>query len=274
MNRYTWRTGLLEAVMIIVALLFVFPLWLLVSVGFRSSTDVTANPLAPPGSLYLDNFANAWNQGNLGPAFLNSILITAVAVGLLVVLGATGSYYFARARGRAGRRWFAVVAAGMMVPFQIGVLPLYRLITELGLSGNPVSVIIFNAGIQLPLTVVVYSGFIRQIPIEYEEAARVDGASPFQTFRRVIAPLLLPVTGTVIILDGVAIWNEFFTPLLYLGGTPNVTVPVQIYGFVGEYSSDWGQIFAGLLMASLPVLIVFFAFQRYMLRSFGSGLKG
>ena len=274
MNRYTWRTGLLEAVMIIVALLFVFPLWLLISVGFRSSTDVTANPLAPPGSLYLDNFANAWNQGDLGPAFLNSILITVVAVGLLVVLGATGSYYFARAGGRAGRRWFAVVAAGMMVPFQIGVLPLYRLISELGLSGNPVSVIIFNAGIQLPLTVVVYSGFIRQIPIEYEEAARVDGASPFQTFRRVIAPLLLPVTGTVIILDGVAIWNEFFTPLLYLGGTPNVTVPVQIYGFVGEYSSDWGQIFAGLLMASLPVLIVFFAFQRYMIRSFGSGLKG
>ena len=76
------------------------------------------------------------------------------------------------------------------------------------------------------------------------------------------------------VLDGVSIWNEFFTPLLYLGGTPNVTVPVQVYGFVGEYSTDWGQVFAGLLMASLPILLLFFVFQRYMIRSFGSGLKG
>lgn len=274
MNKYTWRTGVLEAVMIVVAAIFVFPLWLLISVGFRSSADVTQNPIALPTSLYLDNFKNAWESGGLGPAFLNSIYITAVAVAALVILGACGSYYFARTRGRAGRRWYAVVAAGMMVPFQIGVLPLYRVFTELGLAGNPLSLIIFNAGIQLPLTVILYTGFIRQIPIEYEEAARVDGASSFQIFWRVVIPLLLPVTGTVIVLDGVSIWNEFFTPLLYLGGTPNVTVPVQVYGFVGEYSTDWGQVFAGLLMASLPILLLFFVFQRYMIRSFGSGLKG
>jgi raffinose/stachyose/melibiose transport system permease protein len=274
MHRYTWRTGLLELVMIGVAALFVLPLWLLVSVGFRTSADVASHPLGAPTSLYLDNFKNAWRQGNLGPAFLNSVLIAVVAVAILVVLGATAGYYFARSRGRAGRRWYAVVAAGMMVPFQIGVLPLYKLFADIGLSGNPLSVIIFNSGIQLPLTVVLYSGFIRQIPVEYEEAARVDGASSQQIFRRVIVPLLRPVTGTVIILDGVAIWNEFFTPLLYLGGTNHVTLPVQVYGFVGEYSSDWGQIFAGLLIASLPVLLLFFVFQRYMIRSFGNGLKG
>ncbi|HEU0165835.1 MAG TPA: carbohydrate ABC transporter permease [Thermomicrobiales bacterium] len=274
MNRYTWRTGILEAAMLVITALFVFPLWLLISVGFRSSSDVATDPVGVPHSLYLDNFINAWQVGGLGSAFVNSIYITVVAVAVLVILGASASYYFARSVGRAGRRWYGIVAAGMMVPFQIGVLPLYRVFSELGLAGNPLSLIIFNAGIQLPLTVILYSGFMRQIPVEYEEAARVDGANTFQIFWRIIAPLLLPVTGTVIILDGIAIWNEFFTPLLYLGGTSNVTVPVQIYSFVGEYSSDWGQIFAGLLMASVPVLIVFFVFQRYMIRSFGSGLKG
>ncbi|HKU11677.1 carbohydrate ABC transporter permease [Sinomonas sp.] len=274
MKKYTWRTGVLEAVMILVTAAFVFPLWLLVSVGFRPSEEVSLNPIAPPSSLYLDNFSTAWEEGGLGPAFINSIYITAISVAILVVVGACASYYFSRSRGKAGLRWFAIVAAGMMVPFQIGVLPLYRVITDLGLAGNPVSLIIFNAGIHLPLTVILYTGFMRQLPAEYEEAARVDGASSFQTFWRIVVPLLLPVTGTVIVLDGVSIWNEFFTPLLYLGGTPNVTVPVQIYSFVGEFNTHWGQVFAGLLMASLPILLLFFAFQRYMIRSFGSGLKG
>jgi raffinose/stachyose/melibiose transport system permease protein len=102
----------------------------------------------------------------------------------------------------------------------------------------------------------------------------VDGASSFQIFWRVLIPLLLPVTGTVVILDGIGVWNEFFTPLLYLGGTDLVTIPVRIYGFVGEYGADWGKVFAGLVMASLPVLLLFFVFQRYMIKSFGSGLKG
>ncbi|GAB3611688.1 carbohydrate ABC transporter permease [Humibacter ginsengisoli] len=274
MKRYTWRTFIVEIVMVAAALIFVFPLWMLISVGFRSAPEVVANPLGAPTSLYLDNFVQAWQTGGLGPAFINSILITATTVTILVIVGASASYYFARALGKASNRWYLFVIAGMMVPFQIGVLPLYRLFTQVGLAGNPLSVILLNAGVQLPITVILYTGFMRQLPAEYEEAARVDGASSFQVFLRVVAPLLLPVTGTVIILDGIAIWNEFFTPLLYLGGTPNVTVPVQIYGFVGEYTADWGKIFAGLLMASLPVLIVFFIFQRYMIRSFGSGLKG
>lgn len=274
MYRYTWRTGVLEALMILTTAVLVFPLLMLISVGFRSSADVSQNPVGIPTSLYLDNFKLAWEQGGLGGAFINSIYITVVAVAILVVVGASASYYFGRSGGKAGGRWYAIVAAGMMVPFQIGVLPLYRVFSDMGLAGNPLSVIIFNAGIHLPLTVILYTGFMKQIPIEYEEAARVDGASSFQIFLRVVVPLLLPVTGTVIVLDGVSIWNEFFTPLLYLGGTPNVTLPVQIYSFVGDYSTDWGQVFAGLLMASLPVLVLFFVFQRYMIRSFGSGLKG
>lgn len=274
MRRYTWRTLILEFVMIAVTAVAVFPLWMLLSIGFRSSEDVSANPMGVPHTLYLDNFIHVWSDASLAPAFVSSIYITTISVAILVLAGGTASYYFARSSHGAAAKLLAIVTAGMMVPFQIGVLPLYRVFTAFGLSGSPLSVIIFNAGIHLPITVVLYSGFMRQLPIEYEEAAVVDGATSLQVFGRIVLPMLLPVTGTVIILDGLAIWNEFFTPLLYLGGTPNVTVPVQVYSLVGEYNSNWGQIFAGLLMASVPVLVLFFMFQRYMIRSFGSGLKG
>lgn len=274
MNRYTGRTLVLEIAMILLTAVFAFPLWMLISVGFRSAPDVAKNPLGVPTSLYFDNFVGAWTGGRLGPAFLVSITITVVSVAALVIIGATGSYYFARSSRGAGMRWYLIVAAGLMVPFQIGLLPLYRIMSGAGLTGNPVSVILISIGIHLPLTVVLYTGFMRQLPPEYEEAARVDGASALQAFSHVIVPLLLPVTGTVIILNGISIWNEFFTPLLYLGGTQTVTVPVRIFSFVGEYGADWGKIFAGLLMASIPVLLLFFVFQRYMIRSFGSGLKG
>lgn len=274
MTRYSWRTLSLEVVMILVAALFVFPLWILISVGFRSSSEVAINPMGIPTKLYLDNFVELWQSSNLGRAFANSAYITVVSVLITVVVGSSASYYFARSRYRAAARLLAIVTAGMMVPFQIGLLPLYRIFTTIGLAGSVWSVIIFSAGIHLPLTVVLYSGFIRQLPIEYEESARVDGASSWQAFVRIVLPMMLPVTGTVIILNGVAVWNEFFTPLLYLGGTEKVPVPVRVYGLVGEYSSQWGQIFAGLLMSSVPVLILFFVFQRYMIRSFGSGLKG
>lgn len=274
MNRYTWRTFVLEIVMILVTAVFAFPLWMLISVGFRTAPEVAKNPMGVPTSLNFDNFVGAWTEGELGSAFLTSTVITVISVALLVVFGAAGSYYFARSRGAAGMRWYAIIAAGMMVPFQIGLLPLYRIMANVGLTGSPIAVILISVGLHLPLTVILYTGFIKQIPAEYEEAARVDGASSFQIFWRVLIPLLLPATGTVMILDGIGVWNEFFIPLLYLSGTDTVTIPVRVYGFVGEYGADWGKVFAGLLMASLPVLLLFFAFQRYMIKSFGSGLKG
>lgn len=274
MNRYSWRTLLVEIVMIAATAVYVFPLWIMISVGFRRSSDIATDPMAPPKDLYVDNFVEVWQQSGLGRAFWNSGYITFFSVLITVVVGSAAGYYFARSKHRAAAMLLGIVTAGMMVPFQIGLLPLYRIFTALGLAGNPWSVIIFSAGIHLPLTVVLYSGFMRQLPIEYEESARVDGATGLQLFGRIVLPMLLPVTGTVIILNGVSVWNEFFTPLLYLGGTDNVPVPVRVYGLVGEYTADWGQIFAGLLMASIPVLILFFVFQRYMIRSFGSGLKG
>lgn len=272
MTRYSWRTGLLEVFMIAVTALFAVPLWLLISTAFRTAPQTAASPWGLPD--YLGNFSTAWGQAGLGRAFVNSIVIAAVSIAVLVVLGAAAGYYFARSARRWSHGLFLLVIVGIMIPGQIGVMPLYRTFAELQMAGSTVSVILFSIGTLLPFTVLLYTAFLRQLPPDYEEAARIDGATSWQAFRRVVVPLLLPITGTVVILDGVTVWNDFFTPLIYLNGTPNATLPVQIFSFVGDQTSNWGAIFAGLLMASLPMLILYFVFQRYIIRGFASGLRG
>jgi raffinose/stachyose/melibiose transport system permease protein len=273
-TRYTWRTGLLELVMIAVTAVFAVPLWLLISTAFRTAPQIAQSPWGPPDFGDLSNFRTAWDQAGLGRAFVNSIAITVVSVVVLVVLGAAASYFFARSLRSWANRLFLLVVVGIMIPGQIGVLPLYRTFAQLNMAGSTASVILFSVGTLLPFTVLLYTSFMRQLPTDYEEAARIDGASSWQAFRKVVVPLLLPVTGTVVILDGVAIWNDFFTPLIYLNGTPNATLPVQIFTFVGDQTANWGAIFAGLLLASLPMLILYFVFQRYVIRGFSGGLRG
>jgi raffinose/stachyose/melibiose transport system permease protein len=273
-SRYSWRTGLLEIVMIAVTAAFAVPLWLLISTSFRTAPQIAQSAWGFPDFAYLGNFQTAWDQAGLGHAFVNSIVITVVSIAALVVLGASASYFFARNLRRWSNRLFLLIIVGIMIPGQIGVMPLYRTFAQLNLAGSTASVIVFSVGTLLPFTVLLYTSFMRQLPPDYEEAARIDGASSWQAFRRVVVPLLLPVTGTVVILDGVAIWNDFFTPLIYLNGTPNATLPVQIFSFVGDQTANWGAVFAGLLMASLPMLVLYFIFQRYVIRGFSGGLRG
>jgi raffinose/stachyose/melibiose transport system permease protein len=163
---------------------------------------------------------------------------------------------------------------GIVLPFQLALVPLYRFMKDAGLLGSYTSMVLFYTGLQIPFTIFLYAGFLRALPREYGEAALVDGANHWQSFTRVTFPLLRPVTGTVIILNAVFIWNDFLTPLIYLGGTPNETLPVVVYQFVGQYVSNWGYIFAAVVMASLPILVVFLLLQRYVIRGFTSGLKG
>jgi raffinose/stachyose/melibiose transport system permease protein len=134
--------------------------------------------------------------------------------------------------------------------------------------------VILWTGLLMPLTVFLYTGFIRTLPREYEEAAQVDGARFFRTYVRVIFPLLAPVTGTVAILDGLFIWNDFFVPLIFLSGSRNETVTVAIYSFVGEYSTDWNKIFAAVALSIAPVLAFYVFAQRQLLKGFSGGIRG
>ncbi|GGP08308.1 carbohydrate ABC transporter permease [Nonomuraea glycinis] len=268
------RTFLLEIVMIAVAVAFLFPVYTLVALSLKDPAQISQTPLALPAPPTLDNFANAWTAAALGPSLMNSTVITVASLIALIALGSFAAYYLARVKSRLGYGLYILFLLGIVLPFQLGMIPLYELVTGLGLLGTHAGMIIFYTGIQLPFTVFLYTGFIRALPADYASAAQIDGASQLTAFTRVVFPLLRPITGTVLILNAVFIWNDFFTPLLYLGGSGFETVPVSVFAFVGQYVSDHGLVFAGLVLGALPIVAVFLVLQRYVIKGFASGLKG
>lgn len=273
-RRYTWRTFALEIVLIVFAALFLFPIYVLVVQALKTPVELAASPLGLPPRLYFGNFVEAWTSARLGPALLNSTVVTGSSVLALVVLGSLGAYVLARRSSRLSDGFFQLFLLGIIVPFQLALIPLYQLMKSWQLLGTYTAMILFHTGGLLPLAIFLFAGFLRSTTRTYEEAALIDGASHLQTFVFIVFPLLRPVTGTVVILSTILVWNDFFTPLLYLSGSGRQTVPVAIYSFVGQYVSQWHLIFAGLIIGTAPVLTAFFVLQRTVIRGFASGLKG
>ena len=274
LKRYRPRTFGLELLMICVGLLFAYPVYVLVNLSFKTPREIAEASLGPPSHLETTNYTQAWRGAHLGAAMINSTIITVASLVCLIIIGATAAYYLARTQSRLSYGMYLLFLLGIVLPFQLALVPLYRVMKDSGLLGSYTSMVLFYTGLQIPFTIFLYTGFLRALPREYGEAALVDGATQWQSFTRITFPLLRPVTGTVVILNAVFIWNDFLTPLVYLGGTPNETLPVVVYQFVGQYVSNWGYVFAAVVVASLPILILFLLLQRYVIRGFASGLKG
>jgi raffinose/stachyose/melibiose transport system permease protein len=272
--RYGLRTFALELLMIGVAIAFLFPVYALVTLSLKDPQQIAASPLAPPTAPTFANFGSAWESASFGTALLNSTIITVVSVLILIAIGSFAAYFVARWQTRLGYGLYVLFLLGIVLPFQLGMIPLFTLVDDAGLLGTYQGMVVFYTGVQLPFTIFLYTGFIRALPTDYADAALIDGASHVRAFTQVVFPLLRPITGTVLILNAVFIWNDFFTPLLYLGGSEKETIPVRIFSFVGQYVSDYGLVFAGLVLAALPILAIFLVLQKYVIKGFSSGLKG
>ncbi|MBV9538445.1 MAG: carbohydrate ABC transporter permease, partial [Acidisphaera sp.] len=246
-----------------------------VNLALRGSTASDA-ALSPTRQPTLANFVEAWRTGALGPAMFTTASVVTVSVAALVVIAALASYPLARATTRFSRSVYMLFMLGLLLPYQLVFIPLYQNFSHLGLLGPraPVALVIFYVGHALPFSILLFTSFLRAIPIDYENAASLDGCSRLQAFRHVLFPLLGPVTGTVVILNTIFVWNDFMTPLLYLSGSGNLTLPVAIYSFVGEYSADWPKIFAGLLIGVAPVMCAYVVLQRRIMQGFSGGLTG
>jgi raffinose/stachyose/melibiose transport system permease protein len=273
MRRYTVKTLGLEVVMYLAAIVFIFPVYILLNLSFRAGND-QASPVVPLTSPTIENYVNAWNEAGLAQALLNSGIITVVSVFLTVVISSLAAYPLARVTSRLSTGVFWLILGGLLIPFQVALIPLYQTIRDLGLLGSIWSLVIFYAGLQVPFSVFLYTGFLRTLPRDYEEAASLDGAGQLRTFVSVVFPLLRPITGTVVILNAIAVWNDFLVPLLYLSGTTQQTITVALYSFVGQYVSNWPIVFAGLVISIIPVLLVYFLLQKHIIRGFAGGLKG
>lgn len=273
MNRYTWRTFILEILFIVVSVIFLVPFFVLLSVAFR-------NPEAPRGPFdftwppSLDNLSIAWNTSGMGAAIVNSTVITVISVILIIAFSSLAAYPLARYTQKWSRAFFWFFVAGLLVAGQASILPLYTFIRDIGLMNTLWAVILIQVGANMPFSIFLYTSFLRELPRDYEEAAQIDGASPTRIFLSVVFPLLRPVTGTILVLDALGVWNDFFTPLLYLSGGGSKTAPLALYTYVGQYASDWPLVFSTLLLSIVPILILYVFTQKYIIQGFASGLKG
>lgn len=274
LNRYTWRTGVLEGVLWLVAAVFLgIPLYLLVNVALKPVSERDSG-FALPQRVAWENFSNAWVDGHLPQAFATSVALSVTTVVLVVLLSAMAAYPLARITRRWSGAAFAYFMAGIIVPGGLGMIPLYLMMRDAGMLGTVWPLLIIYVGGGMSFNILLYTIFLRALPRDYEEAARIDGASPLRTFWLVVFPLMRPVTGTIVVLQLISVYNDFFTPLLYLGGSPFTTLPLALKDFSSQYFTDWGAIFAGLLMAMVPVLVFYLSLQKHIIRGFAGGLKG
>jgi len=242
-----------------------FPLvWMLYS-SLKTNAEIFARPFGLPSSPQWTNWLEAWRVGELGRLYLNSLLVTGTAVTIVVSLAALAAYAFARLRFPGRDALFYVFLIGLLLPPQTVVIPLFTLLRDLGLLNTYWALILPYASWPMALTVYLLRSFYRTLPGELEDAARIDGAGMWQTFFHVMLPLVRPALVTMVILNAVNLWNELLFALLFIRDEALRTLPAGLLAFYGYHSVDYKLVFAALSIATVPILIVYFVFQRQII---------
>lgn len=278
MFRYTKFTAVREVLVWVVTLLGLLPLYILVATALKSDKEaLSSSAVAPPTSVDFGAFISvltATGRNSIPMSILNSVIITAGSIAGLVLFGSVAAYVIARRTRRWTTITYYLVLVAIILPAQLGTVPLYIGARSIGLTGNAFGMIVLWIGILMPLAVFLYASFFRGLSTEYEEAAVIDGASPIQAFFRVVLPLMAPATGTVAILAGLIVWNDFFNSLIFLGGSTTQTLPVAMYTYVGGLVSAWNKIFAVVIISMIPILLFYMFAQKRFIQGFAGGLKG
>lgn len=265
-----------EIFIIFLAILWFIPIYYLIVTTFKTQQDAMLHPLALPESWQFSNYVNAWTKMEYPRALGNTLMITVSAVLLLVILGSLAGYALARTKSRASGIIFLLFLAGLIVPFQMNIISLYRIVKNLGLMNNQLAVILVAVAINMPQTVFLFKEFIdSSVPWELEEAAIVDGCSVPRRVFYVVLPLLKPVTSTTVILVTLNVWNEFMTPLLFLQSRSRGVILQEVSRNIGQFSTDWATMFPMMMLGVAPLMIFYIFMQKYIVAGVAAGaVKG
>lgn len=250
---------------VIFATLALYPLLLMIVSSFKTTIEIFQHPLAWPSAWSLDTYKKLLDQIPFGSYFVNSMIVSVASVLLVVLFGSMASFYIARFSFKWNGALLFLFLIGMMIPIKLGIVPLYMLMKNLGLTNSLLSLICMYTATGLPLAVLILTSFFKTLPNELEEAARIDGASDLRILWSIIFPLMRPVLGTVMIVNFIGAWNDFFFPLIFITDDAKKTIPIGMLSLFGEHSADWSTLFAGLTLSSLPMIILFFfASKQFM----------
>jgi len=253
------------------AVISFFPIYMAIINSFKTQGEIFKSVLALPTKLHFENYTGVFDQLNLFHSAWNTIVVTVIGLAGIVFCGALAGYKLARTSGKLSNFIFALFIASMLVPFQSIMVTLTKVAKGLSVQGSTFGLGLIYIGLGVNMAVFLYHGFIKTIPKELEEAAKIDGCNDFQIFTKIIFPLLKPITATILILDILWLWNDFLLPLIMLTDVKNYTLMLSINMLFGEYNNDWPKILSSLVMTALPVVIFYAIFQKYILKGIAEG---
>ena len=255
---------------LILAFAYVFPFFLVFVNSLKLKPEILTNPLSFPTHISWDNFQQAMTKMNFFRSLTNSIIITVLSVSLLIVFSSMLAYYLARTKNKITKYIFLILVTSMIVPFQALMIPFMARFAQFVSWNNRGALIFFYIGFGTALSTFLYHGFISTIPTEIDEAAAIDGASDMTAFWKIIFPMMRPITATVAIINALWIWNDFLLPRLVLTNETQ-TLPLSTYLFYGQYSIEYGQAMAGLVLAVIPIVIFYLILQKQFISGISQG---
>lgn len=272
------RTGLralLTLVLVAYALTILYPIFLMLITSLKSTADIFRNPFGLPKTLDLGHYVKVLTISNYPRYFLNSIIVTVASNLLVVVLTSMAAFVLAKYRFFANRFLYLYFVAGMIIPIKLGSISILKTMIQIHLYDHIGSLVIVNAAIGIPFGVFILTDFIRMIPEELSNAARIDGYSEPKIFQGIIVPLLRPAIATVAVVNFIPFWNDFWFPLILIHTDDMKTVPLATALLFGQYQTNFGLVFAVLSLASIPVILFYLLLSKQFVQGLSQGaLKG
>jgi ABC-type glycerol-3-phosphate transport system permease component len=281
-GRISLSRGLVFAALLAYGAWVVFPmLWVAYS-SFKADASIFREAFSLPGldELHPENYTRAWREAGFGAYFLNSVTVTFSAVVLILTLATPAAYALARFRLAGGRPAYGLFLAGLMIPAQLSIIPLFFELRAAGLLNTRTGLVLVYAANGLPFAIFILAGFFRALPRSLHEAAVLDGCGEWTAFRRVMLPLARPGLVTVAIFQFIGVWKEYFYAFMLTGGDPtgaSRTLPLGLanLSITAQYRSDYGSLFAGIVLVTIPILLVYVFLQRHIVKGIAAGaLKG
>jgi raffinose/stachyose/melibiose transport system permease protein len=265
------QVWLVQGLLIFNSLLMLFPIVMMVLFAFKSTGEIYATPFSLPKEWSGANLATIWRETAFPRYLANSLLITATSIALILTIGTMAAYALARYTFRGNELIYLFFLSGLMVPLKLAIIPLFIQLTALGLIDRHAGLVLVYTAMGLPSAIFILTGFLRTLPAELEDQARIDGASEARIMVTIMLPLAKPALVIAGIHNAVPIWNDFFFPLVFIQTDALKTLPQGLTIFMGEYNTDWGVLFAGLTLAALPITLVYMALSRYFIAGLTQG---
>lgn len=265
------KIGMIHALLWFNTLIMLYPIVIVFLSTFKSTAEIYATPFALPQAWSFANVETIWRETNFPRYLVNSLIVTTTSVLSILTVAFMAAYALARYEFRGNDLVYLFFLSGLMVPLKLAIIPLFMQLTALGLIDTHAGIVLVYTAMGLPSAIFIMTGFLRTLPKELEDQARIDGAGEARIMLQVMFPLAKPAMVIAGIHNAVPIWNDFFFPLVFIQNDRSKTLPQGLTIFMGEYNTDWGVLFAGLTLAALPITLLYIVLSKQFIAGLTQG---